>query len=280
MAERWLRNELMEFRWDELQKRVNEGVFGHFHRLEKCLVPSYAINVGPHSCPSKLFFFDEPLWSAKHENQRLSFTTLMNGVKAQLEKKIAHYLGNAIPNKTSAHFLLHRVIAAVLSETYPDGDHLHDQMLVDCLVRLARTRGRGGNIYANYVFPVVVATIEDFLCFRRQTENCFDPTNDAMSRTFGYKLLCELAASGIDYDGQTDQIFFDVSKLKRPTFVDVENSSIDFQVWKQRVQQCYLSARNLATAQLRQSCFTLEIQDFIEFAFQLSADELLPIWAE
>ena len=272
--------ETMEIDWEELRRQVNDKLFGTYHYWTERRIPSFAINLGPWSCPSKLFFLTEPLWGEDQVNQRIALPVLMNTLKVNVNRRLLEVFGSSTPNRFSAHFPLHRVVADVLESLYPTEDNLQDEMIMECLIRLSRTRGRTGNIYAPEAFSAVVLTIEDYLTFRRRTQSFFRSDNENLSRSYKYKVLSELLANGMEYDSSTDEVFFQPSKLVIPQFVVVDDAERDFNPLKQRVQQCYLNRKNQSNAPLVQTCLTVEIKDFIEFAFQLSPEELLPIWAE
>ena len=272
--------EKMHIEWSKFEREVNENVFGNYHR-QSTFFPGYAINLGPFSCPSKLFFHSEPLWGKPMENQRLDVSTLMIRLHANLEIKLEGHYGSVVPDTSSAHFLLHRTVADVLETKYSNEDKISDQMILDCMIRLGRTAGRKGNIYADRVFQIVVLTIEDYLKFRRTTKNMLEADSEDLSRTYEFKVRTELIASGMEYDASTNEVFFEPAKLKIPTVIQLESNSIDFNDLKRRVQKLYRDSKTTTKDDKNNStCMNVEIKDFIEFGFQLDADALLPIWAK
>ena len=272
--------ETMEIDWEALTKQVDEQVFGLYHSPREQIIPPFAINLGPWSCPSKLFFLDEPLWSEHQANKRITLAVLMNTLKTNLDDRMTEFFGSAVPNQSSARFALHRVVADVLESLYPTDDDLHEEMIVNCLLQLSRKEGRAGNIYATKVFSVVVLAIEDYLKFRRRTKSFIRSNNENLSRSYKHKVLSELLANGMEYDPCANEVFFQPSKLVIPQLIVVDDISRNFNALKQRVQQCYIDRKKQSNLSLAQTCLTVEIKEFIEFAFQMSPEELLPIWAE
>lgn len=273
--------ENMHIEWSEFESEVNENVFGNYYPEPLSYFPGYAINLGPFSCPSKLFFHTKPLWGKSMENKRVNVGTLMAQVQENLKTELVVHYGSVVPDTRSAHCLLHRTVAHVLGTNYFNEDEISDQMIIDCMVRLGRTAGRKGNIYADHVFRSVVLTIEDYLEFRRTTKNMLEPDNENVSRSYEYKVRTELIASGMEYDASTNEVFFEPAKLKVPRVIQLESNSIDFDDLKRRVQKIYKDSKTTTKDDKNHStCLNVEIKDFIEFGFKLDADALLPIWAK
>ncbi|CAF1345759.1 unnamed protein product [Rotaria sordida] len=270
----------MQIEWSEFEKKVNEDVFGHYHSMSVSVIPDYAINLGQFSCPSKLFFNTEPLWRQDIENKRINVTKLMNEIKINLDNKLKDYYGNAIPNTSSAHCLLHRIVADVLENKYPYDELMNEQMIIDCIIHIGRTAGRKGNIYADYVFPYIVLTIEHYLKFRKTTKNMTKPNDDALSRSYQYKIIAELVASGMEFNENTNEVLFEPSKLKIPHMIKLDDSKIDFNDLKKHIQELYIALRKSSNNNTSQTSLNIEIKDFIEFGYKMDVDDLLPIWAQ
>jgi len=271
----------MQIEWSKFEKQVNENVFGNYHSMPIEVIPGYAINLGKFSCPSKLFFNTEPLWEKDIENKYINMTTLMNQIKKKLDHKIEDQYGNAVPNKSSSHFLLHLTVADVLeNDKYLNEDIINEQMIMDCMIRIGQTAGKKGNIYADTVFPFVVLTIKDYLKFRRTTKNMIEINDENLSRSYQYKIITELVASGMEYDKITNEVLFEPSKLKIPHMIQLESSEIDFNDLKKRVQELYITSQTSSSNNNTQTCLNIEIKDFIEFGYKMDADDLLPIWTQ
>jgi hypothetical protein len=271
----------MQIEWSKFEKQVNENLFGNYHSVPITVIPGYAINLGKFSCPSKLFFNTEPLWTKDMENKRIHITTLMNQIEGKLGQKIEDQYGSIVPNSSSAHFLLHFTVAKVLENgKYLNENLISEQMIMDCMIRIGRTAGKKGNIYADTVFPFVVLTIKDYLNFRRTTKNMIQINNGNLSRSYQYKIITELVASGMEYDKITNEVLFEPSKLKIPRMIQLESSEIDFNDLKKRVQELYITSQKSSSNNNNQTCLNIEIKDFIEFGYKMDANDLLPIWAQ
>ncbi|CAF0804459.1 unnamed protein product [Didymodactylos carnosus] len=270
----------MNVDWNAATKSATENVFRNSHKLSKILIPAYAINLGRFSCPSKFFFHTKPLWSSSVENKRVNITALMNEVKTNLDKELKEANGSVAPNNQSAHFPLHLIVAEVLTEKYANVDNITDEMVMDCMVRMARTAGKKGNIYAEYVFNGVAVTIVDYLKFRKETKN-WATSNELECRSYQYKVIAELKSCGMDYNENTEEVLFKPSLFKVPHMLDVYNSDIDLIDLKKRVQDLYTTTNTAAAAanDIDRACVNIEIKDFIEFGYNMDTNALLPIWA-
>lgn len=270
----------MYIEWSTLEKQVDQTLFGHFFSSpgSKCL--GFAINLGRYSSPSKLFFYTEPLWTEDMQNKRINIATLTNQIKRILDGKMVNYYGNSIPTTRSAHFLLHSTIARVLEDKYPHEELMNDHMIMDCMVQIGQTAGRKGNIYTKDIFPQVVLAIENYLTFRRTMQNMAKPDNEMLSRSFQYKLLVELISNGMEYDENSNEVLFEPSKLKPPQINYLDKSTINFDELRKRVQELYLASKVVTTTanNQKQTCLNFEIQDFIEFGYNMDFDKLLPLW--
>jgi hypothetical protein len=271
----------MQIEWSEFAEKVNENVFGNYHSMSETSIPGYAINLGKFSCPSKFFFRTEPLWRKNMENRRIHITTLMNEIKTNLDQKLEDFYGNVTPNSSSAHFLLHLTVANVLENNkYSNEEIINEQMIMDCMISIGRTAGRKGNIYADTVFPFIVLTIEDYLKLRKTTKNMIQVNDENLSRSYQYKIITELVASGMKYDETTNEVFFEPSKFKIPHMIQFKSNKINFDDLKKRVQELYITSQKSSSNNNNQTCLNIEIKDFIEFGYKMDADDLLPIWAQ
>ncbi|CAF1527342.1 unnamed protein product [Rotaria sp. Silwood1] len=271
--------ENMQIQWPDLIKMVDKHVFGTYHSPSKILLTSYAINLGRFSCPSKLFFFTEPLWDMNMNNQRINLTTLANQLKAKLDQKLTEWYGNSTPNASSAHTMLHSIVASVLEEYHDtNAETITAPMIMDCMIKIGQTAGRKGNIYSEHVFPLVVLTIEDYLKFRKTTPNMTIASNNMKSRSYEYKVLAELLTIGMNYDKITNEIDFDESRLKVPRIINLTESKLDFNDLKREVQELYRKTKAIDNSLVTQTCLNIEIKDFVEFGYKMDAQTLLPIW--
>jgi hypothetical protein len=204
----------------------------------------------------------------------------MEQIKFNLDDELKHLYGNAVPNQSSGHTLLHRFVAEILENTYENEDIINEEMIMNCMIRIGQTAGRKGNIYADYVFPAVVITIEDYLKFRKTTKNRIQVHNEKLSRSYEYKILTELIANGMEYDEETNEVLFEPSKLKVPHMIQPENSNINFNELKEKVQELYIASKQRSNNNINQTYLNIEIKDFIEFGYKMDADDLLSIWAQ
>ena len=62
--------------------------------------------------------------------------------------------------------------------------------------------------------------------------------------------------------------------------LDLKTNQFDFDQLKKSVQKLYMDSKAKAKNDQNQTCFTVEIKDFIEFGYKLDADALMPIWAQ
>ncbi|UJR07771.1 hypothetical protein I4U23_012054 [Adineta vaga] len=270
----------MQISWSKLTEDVNIQVFGNYHSVSELIIPAYAINLGRFSCPSKLFFNRESLWNTDVENKRINVTTLMNQLKINLDSKLKKSYGSSTPNHTSAHFTLHAIVAEILEEMHPNQEKMTDDMIMNCMIRIGKTAGRKGNIYADIVFQVAVITIEDYLKFRQTTINRIQIDHDQISRSYQHKVLSELIANGMEYDELTNEVLFDPSKLKAPTVFEIKTIEKNFDEMRKRIQELYITTRKQTSTNLDQTCLNIEIKDFIEFGYKMNPDDLLPIWTQ
>ncbi|CAF1561908.1 unnamed protein product, partial [Rotaria sp. Silwood1] len=149
---------------------------------------------------------------------------------------------------------------------------------MDCMIKIGQTAGRKGNIYSEYVFPLVVLTIEDYLKFRKTTTNMAIVGNTMKTRFYEYKVLAELLTSGMNYNETTNEIDFDESRLKVPRITDLPESKFDLNDLKREVQELYRRAKAIDNSSMTQTCRNIETQDFVEFGYKMDAQTLLPIW--
>ena len=270
----------MQINWSEFVDTVNQTVFGNYHSCSLTSIPGYAIYVGKFSCPSKLFFFTEPLWDSSIDQKLIHISTLMDRIKDNLDVKLNVFFGNSTPNSSSAHFCLHSTVASILEDRYPNANEINEEIIMNCLIELGRTAGRKGNIYADITFPSLVLTIDHFLKFRRTNRNRFAANDENTSRSYQHKILSELIACGMEYNEETKQIRFESEKLQAPKMLDLKTNQFDFDQLKKSVQKLYMDSKAKAKNDQNQTCFTVEIKDFIEFGYKLDADALMPIWAQ
>ena len=169
----------MNAQWIETAKMVNTSVFENYHELVNTIVPEYTLNLGKYSCPSKLFFCTKPLWDKMNENQRVPVSVLSKQLIDNLHQELCRKYGNAVPDRSTAHFSVHSTVAGVIEDNYTNAETMTDEMIVDCLVEPSRTDGKKGNIYGDTVFPAVVLAIQDYLRFRKAAKT--DVVNEQFS---------------------------------------------------------------------------------------------------
>ncbi|CAF1491639.1 unnamed protein product [Rotaria sp. Silwood1] len=272
--------ENMQIKWLEFEKKVNKNVFGYYHSKSETAIAGYAINLGKFSCSSKLFFNTEPLWQNDINNKRINITILMNDIKENFNNKMKNYYGNVEPNNSSAHFLLHKTVANIIETKYFNDELINEYMIMDCMIDIGQTAGRKGNIYADDVFLKIVLTIEHYLKFRKTTKNMIKIDDEILSRSYEYKIRTELIANGMEYDENTNEILFESSKLKIPYMIKLDKNKFNFNELKKRVQKLYITSKINSNKDISQTCLNIEIKDFIEFEYQMNANDLLPIWAQ
>ena len=84
----------------------------------------------------------------------------------------------------------------------------------------------------------------------------------------------------MDFDGERDEILFEPAKLLRPRLLRPVETTFDFERLKEHVRELDRRAKETESVEKESSCMTVEMKDFIEFAFTLDAEQLLPLWAE
>lgn len=231
----------MKIEWSEFEQMVNKELFPTTHVKPSPFIPGYAVNLGRFSCPSKLFFNNEPLWDENIKDTRINATTLMEQLKTNLHKILNDRYGSRVPDEFSSHFLLHRIIADIIETHYPNEEVINEEMVIDCMLKLRESgEQKKGNVHANYIFTCVALTIEDYLRFRKTTKNMLIPDKIRKSCTYEYKMRAELISSGMTYDENTNEILFEPSKLKVPHIIDIDNPEKDLNDFKQRVRKLYI----------------------------------------
>ncbi|CAF2885334.1 unnamed protein product, partial [Rotaria sp. Silwood2] len=83
----------------------------------------------------------------------------------------------------------------------------------------------------------------------------------------------------MEYDENTNEILFESSKLTIPHMIELDKNKFNFNVLKKRVQELYMASKINSNKDMSQTCLNIEIKDFIEFGYQMNANDLLPIWA-
>ncbi|CAF1492158.1 unnamed protein product [Adineta ricciae] len=191
-------------------------------------ISGYVINLGQHSCPSKLFLGVTPLWDESMENQRISVVDLARRVQLKLNEQLKKRSNGVVANQSILYFPLHPAVAEVIENSYSHDENITDEMILDCMVRLTQIQSNQKPIDPCLRFSALVLAIEDYLKFRKTTinmTNIINWTNPSWNRS---KLIAELMASGMEYDRETETVLFDSIQLKVPRLISIKNSGIDF----------------------------------------------------
>jgi deoxyinosine 3'endonuclease (endonuclease V) len=196
----------------DIQEIINNTKFKKY-KGDFDYIPPYASYNGVNSCPSKLFFFDQPLWTKEIEGTSIKFSTLCNVLRDALQKKMIEKYGSNYPNSYSGHIMGHKYAAQVLDEKYKGVNEYKKEMFLDVLAIMKETNGNYGNIYNIKNMCSTYDVILDFIELRRNATN--KPSNAEYSKTFECKLLGELNKYGITV-GSDNMLTFDVSKIIPP----------------------------------------------------------------
>lgn len=180
-------------------------------------VPEYAFYNGSSSTPSKLWFYNEPLWDSSIENTMVPLDKLVTMVHERLQKKLISNCGSYYPNNSSSHIMLHRIVADVLENKFKDTNEFEDRMVLECMDVLRKTEGNYGNIYTETVFDEVILTIYDF-CNLRKTSINYRTGDTNIDRSVKHKVRSELESNGLKMivDKGEECVLFDPKLLRQP----------------------------------------------------------------
>lgn len=169
-------------------------------------IPSYACYLGVNSSPSKLFFDNKPLVP---QDTKINDNT-PELLRIALADSLGKTYGTVYPSETSSHINLHRTVAHVIEEQFPNNNTPTNDMYIAVIDKLKKTRGKKGNIYQDELVGQIICCVNDFLRIRNEAKLSpkdwkFDPKNI----TFSYKVKKEL-----EYHGLSTVI--DYHKIKSP----------------------------------------------------------------
>lgn len=200
----------------DMKDIIQKDKFDKYKETSLNNIPEYAAYNGEFSCPSKLWFYDVPLF-LDLEDKTYNIRELSEILKQRLARYLENNFGSYYPNDTSGHVMLHRTIAFILETKYK-GCEYTDQMVYDCMKTLKNTNGNYGNIYKDFMVRQVIATVQNFCDLRKRSE-----FNDGSPR-FEHKLRLECEKYGMETTSTT--INFVKSKIFPRANIDYSTPEI------------------------------------------------------
>jgi hypothetical protein len=223
----------------DVKEHINHSKFGKYIIVQNEKIPSYAIYNGNESCPSKLWFHQESLFD-NISNGKHNINDLSNMLqKALCEKMITTY-ASYYPNGTSPHVMLHKIVATVIEQKYPNETEISTSMIISCMKKLAETNGNYGDIYKQRQIKHIIVGIIDFLKIRKTINYGLNQT-EMVIRSTKHKLMSELNKYGMYGDG--DYVQFDKSKI----IMDVELLDINQDVVEQLMQKAIVEYNSIVS---------------------------------
>lgn len=183
--------------------------------------PFFVVNNGEFSSTTKLHFSNEPLWTDDMNGKTFSITDLAEQFSNKLREKMTETYGSYYPTNKSNHIMIHRIVAKVLENNFPNKDFC-DEMIVECYREYELTSGNYGNIHKNNILCCTIELCKQFCNLRKQQPPFFDHCDKSVE----HKLKCELASYGMDING--NNVLFDVSKIRKPEFVKLYDVSKEY----------------------------------------------------
>jgi len=214
---------------------INKDKFGRYKKVEPIIVPSYACYNGEFSGPTKFYFYGKPLWKPEWHNTSVAIDQISTYLRQNLGRMMTEKYGSYYPCENSNHFLLHRTVAKVLeSSKFKTVRDANDEMILDCILELAKTGGQYGNIYQENLLGDVVAAVHNFCQVRRNCLNMSTGNYDT-DRSFEHKVKCELIMRGMNVDG--NMVFFEQNKMIEPP--NLVRETYDLENIRDRVQRLF-----------------------------------------
>ncbi len=207
----------------DIYKQMNEENFGKYKHITNKYMPGFAFYNGEYSCPSKLFFRDEPLWTSDMDNQTYDIQELSEIFKLKLQHKMSNYYGSYYPTHNSAHIMLHRLVSKIIENKYSSENQMNDDIIIDCIKVLAETKGNYGNIYSENTLGSIINIGNDF--FRIKNAFNYSSGNKEIDQSNSHKLKSELLSYGMKCDG--NNVLFKPELIKKPTMVSWELDNLD-----------------------------------------------------
>jgi len=247
---------------EEVRKNIIKDKFERYHKSSTGETPEYSFYNGEYSTPSKLWFYQNPLF--KEGSYDVNLTTFMQELHQNLSNKMISAFGSMVPNSRSAHTNLHSTVAQVLSTKYPNTNNYEDNgvieaMVIDCIGRVRETHGNKGNIYNKANLEGFIYAIVDFCNLRRSTETLPQITDTDMY--LETKLRKELEKNGIVIEGNT--VKFDSSKLSPPKNLKDKYPDLDAHTILMRANALYNTTHsNVPT--VAQGVISINYPDIVE----------------
>lgn len=207
----------------DIYEQMNQEKFGRYKKLIDKYMPGFAFYNGKYSCPSKLFFRDEPLWTDDMANQIYDIGILSEILKFKLQHKMTEYYGSYYPTHNSAHIMLHRIVSKVIENKYNFEKKINDDIIIDCIKDLAETRGNYGNIYSESTLGSIICVINDF--FRIKNTPNYSSGDKEIDQSNHHKLKSELLSYGMECDG--NNVLFKPELIGKPIMISYKLDNID-----------------------------------------------------
>ena len=235
---------------EQSKETIKNKLIGQYKETDHKFVPPYSFYFGKNSGPSKLFFNDEQVITTNTLNLK-NFNTaqeISDLFQKNLNNKIANKFGNNYPNQYSGHCPLHRIVATVLEENFPDTDVVCDEMYLNCFAEIKNTKGLRGNIYNFDTIQGLIFAVNDF-CRIRGDARAMNKNiiaeyrlTDDNNKTFSAKLTEEFNHYSI-----TDTV--DYTKITIPVSMTVTYKDIDMKSLINRLNNKYrgLDHKNIDT---------------------------------
>jgi len=254
---------------DNIYDHVNKQKFNHHKGYS--VIPPFAFNNGRYSCPSKLWFYDEGLWSKKIEGTKISISDLACLLSCNLDRKLVDKYGSVYPSENSGHVMLHRTVADVCCDI-PDAGT--DDIVIEVMKRFMETRGHYGNIYREGILNGVILVVHDF-CRIRKMPN-YETGKICIDKTFVHKLESELRLYGMEIDN--GMVYFDPTKITKPIMLNDLYKDLDLVGIENRIQEKFTGTNTISDNTV-DKFYSFEIDDgFVVGSEKMKIEECFDSW--
>lgn len=228
-----------------IYSEINDAKFGRYKKISFKTFPTYCFNNGCNSAPSKLWFYDTELWDRKWNGKYVDVNTIVNVLSENLTSEMASTFGSCYPDSKSAHVMLHKIVATVLTTEFPKDEKMSDDMVIKCMKKFASTKGNHGNIYTKDLMLHVILTIENFIQIRKTKDYSIGNESDKSRK---HKIISELHSYGFKF--QDDKILFDESKIQKMKLIEIKDDSNIDKIIK-RINENYKSDINKSNKKIK-----------------------------
>lgn len=207
----------------DIYKQMNDEKFGKYKKITSKDFPGFAFYNGEYSCQSKLFFRDIPLWTNDMDNKTYNIKSLSEIFKLKLQNEMNKYYGSYYPTQNSAHIMIHRIVSQIIENKYSHENKITDDIIIDCIKVLAKTRGNYGNIYSESTIGSIIGVVNDF--FRIKDTINYSSKNAETDKSNSHKLKSELLSYGMSCD--EENVLFKTELIKRPVMISWELDNLE-----------------------------------------------------